>query len=275
MYLLLSTLFEDFTDGKDSIATIEIRVRLFLSAFDRLDQSTKLSRQALPRWVETYNYMCLLNIPDIVRKFGPYKNLYEGKFCGESFNRILKPIANRGAHRNRCFNVLRNIHREKAMSAVQQDFDNGDVSLDVPFPNNCEVTRSPIYRLAHRYGKKLVISSDYHKNLPLSTVIYKEKDDNTNTRCYGICFLFKARQILCPIVRNLETEVVIGLHMKYWYWELRTEVQYSRKLEAVDVVDYGLLLPLLCDPNCLGETLPANYYTITTYVWNAEKAVMY
>ena len=67
---------------------------------------------------------------------------YEGTYRGEGFNRILKPTANRSSHQNRSFNLLRNIHREKAMAAVQENFDTNHNILDMAGPIDLKLDRS-------------------------------------------------------------------------------------------------------------------------------------
>jgi len=34
-------------------------------------------------WISKYNYLCLLNIPDVMREFGPIRNYWEGGMFGE------------------------------------------------------------------------------------------------------------------------------------------------------------------------------------------------
>jgi hypothetical protein len=266
MYLLIAPLFQDSINPLEYANTLEIRIRLFLSAFDRLDLATRTSRYATPRWVTSYNFMCLLNIPGIVRRFGPFRNLYEGKYCGEAFNRVLKPMANRGSHRNRCFNLMRNLVREKAMAAIQENFEekreNGSEDLGG--------TRSSIYRMAHRYQSRRKLITHYQKNQPLSVLVFNENGD----RCYGICYIFKNQQLIYPIIRNPQTQIIVGGVMKYWFWNLLRSSSDSRKLETVTPIDYGILLPLTSDPSRPTWIPPSNYYTITSYVWNSEENII-
>lgn len=276
MFLVVSPLFQESIDPASYADTLDLRIRLFLSAFDRLDMATRTHREAGPRWVSSYNFMCLLNIPALLRRFGPYRNLYEGKYCGEAFNRILKPTANRGSHRNRCFNLLRNMVREKSMSAIQENFDQHKIDSnkqeeeeDVSVKSSIE--RSTIYRMAHRYQRKRKMISHYNKLLPLSVLIYEE----LGTRYYGICYIYQNQLFVSPIQRDNTTEMTIGGALKYWHWLLLVSHKNVKKLENLSVIDYGILLPLRSDPNRPTWIPPPNYYTITTYLWNSEEAVTY
>jgi hypothetical protein len=267
---MVAPLFQESINPTDYADLLEVRIRLFLSAFDRLDMATRTSIYATPRWVTSYNFMCLLNIPNIVRRFGPFRNLYEGKYCGESFNRVLKPMANRGSHRNRCFNLMRNLVREKAMSAIQENFEkhlHGSLGNQPPTQ---DTSRSSIYRMAHRYQSRRTLFSHYNKNLPLSLLVFNENGE----RCYGICYIFDNKQFLCPMARNFETEIIVGGVMRYWFWNLSLPLSESRTLESITPIDYAILLPLTHDPSRPDWIPPANYYTITSYVWNSEEAIV-
>lgn len=271
MYQLIAALFQDSINPVEYANLLEVRIRLFLSAFDRLDLATRTTRTASPRWITSYNFMCLLNIPGIVRKFGPYRNLYEGKYCGEAFNRVLKPMANRGSHRNRCYNLMRNLAKEKAMSAIQENFENHEAFNNHHPCNNPEMERSSIYRMAHRYKTKRKAVSHYHKNVPLSVLIYMEEGE----RRYGVSYIVDNQQYFSPIVRDGSTEMVICGVLVFWHWELAKAASNNRKIESVSPIDYGVLLPLTYDPEQPGWTPPSNYYTITSYVWNSEDSLVY
>ena len=271
MFLLVSPLFQEYIDPLEYANLLDIRIRLFLSAFDCLDLATRTSRDSTPRWVTSYNFMCLLNIPNIVRRFGPFRNLYEGKYCGEAFNRVLKPMANRGSHRNRCNNLMQNLLREKAMSAIKEKFEEHHCNKENGELEDIKNGRSFIYRMAHRYQTRRKMVSHYHKNLPLSLLVYIKDGE----RCYGISYIRLNEQYYSPIVRDMNSEIVIGGVLKYWHWDLVRSTIDNSKLDTVKVVDYAILLPLKIDPLHPDCVPPPNYYTITTYVWNSESSLFY
>lgn len=286
MYLLISLLSESSTNGTDTVSRLHVAIRLYLSAFDRLDQNTRVKRTSLPSWVEKYNLMCLLNLPETVKKFGPLKNLYEGKYCGESFNRILKPKANRGSHKNRFFNLLRNLHCEKAMTAVQHDYDTEHVkrgeSEGTPdnyngrkrgADNNNREIRAGAERMKHCYRKKAVLNCAYTKHHPLSVIVYKPRENMSATKCFGACYVLKGKKYICPLVRVDESMIVVAGMLKYWYWEHKVCIADRQKLEDVDIVDYAILLPMNCNPDQMEEAIPANFYTISTFHWDKDSVV--
>jgi hypothetical protein len=270
LYLLVSLLFQEQINRDVDPNMLHVVIRLFLSSFDRLDMATRVSRTTQPRWLSSYNFLCLLNIPETVRGLGPYRNIYEGKYCGEGFNRILKPTANRTSHRNRSLNLLRNLHREKAMGAVQC---HSDLLLD-PVPRLPAITnRSRIYRMAHRYKNKEKAEQHYHRIIPISVLVYRTDTDPVQFRRYGMCFLKRCQVLIAPLVRDPESETVVGGWMTYWKFTLFSGLEDCLKIELLSISDYGILLPLTSDPSRIEEILPRNYYTITTHKWNSEQTI--
>ena len=276
MYLLLCELFQDSTTIDRSVPFLHAQIRLFLSSFDRLDLATRKSRKSPPRWLSSYNFMCLLNIPGMVEKFGPYRNLYEGKYCGERYNSVLKPCANRTSHRNRSTNILRNLIREKSMEAVQHNFDKQNASnISTPSQGH-QTNKSLIYRKAHRYKNITKARLHYDSNYPLSILIYKEATEEQSPRLYGLCYIWQHQVLVCPITRREGSEFLVGLSVKYWSWRLHLEPDGCRAIESIEVVDYGLLLPLNSDAARLRHNLQqGNYYTISTYRHNSEGTVLF
>jgi hypothetical protein len=64
---------------------------------ERLTKESKNGRhQMMPSWISCYNFLCLLNIPRVVRKYGPMRNLWEGGPVGEGFLRFVKPVMTQG-----------------------------------------------------------------------------------------------------------------------------------------------------------------------------------
>jgi hypothetical protein len=277
LFILVSLLFHDQTNGIGTCVWLKVAIRLYLSSFDRLDLATCLSRVADPRWLQSYNFMCLLNIPDTVMKYGPYRNLYEGKFCGEGFNRILKPTAIRSSHRNRSLNLLRNLHQQKAMGAVQHHYEQMElVDQNSAGDSSCDEgsNKKEIYRMAHRYQNRRKVLSHFHNNLPLSAIVYR-MPDAADVLGYAVCYVFKASLYLQELRPVEGSEVVIGGAVRFHQWQLVDRSPHSFALDSVVVADYALLLPMICDPQRAGQQLPPYFYMICTYLWNRENSVKY
>jgi hypothetical protein len=70
------------------IKKVEAVIRLFLIRLDNLDR--KIDTSLIPTWIRQYNNLCLLNIPNIMKKYSTMRNVWEGGVDGESYLRIVK-----------------------------------------------------------------------------------------------------------------------------------------------------------------------------------------
>jgi hypothetical protein len=72
----------------DDITRVEAIIRMFLIRYDRID--ILLGDGPTPAWIQQYNMLCLLNLPDTMRKYGSIRNLWEGGRDGESYLKTVK-----------------------------------------------------------------------------------------------------------------------------------------------------------------------------------------
>ena len=63
---------------KEDIHIADVKIRIFLTLFARIDQKIRQKNEK-PKWITSYNFLCLLNIPEMMENFGPVRNLWEGK----------------------------------------------------------------------------------------------------------------------------------------------------------------------------------------------------
>lgn len=89
-----------------SIDDTERHIKIFLSAFHELDidllnvgaADDNNDKKIKPKVQTTANLSCLLNIPDIMRRFGPPRLYWEGSFRGEGILGKVKEIFTQGTH---------------------------------------------------------------------------------------------------------------------------------------------------------------------------------
>ena len=67
----------------DDITRVESLIRFFLIRYDRID--VLLDDGTIPAWIQQFNMLCLLNLPDTMRKYGSVCNLWEGGKDGKLF----------------------------------------------------------------------------------------------------------------------------------------------------------------------------------------------
>ena len=72
----------------EDIEYVELVIRKFLILYDAMDKA--MMKKGSPSWMTQYNFLCLLNIPDVMRQFGCMRNMWEGGVEGEGFLRSFK-----------------------------------------------------------------------------------------------------------------------------------------------------------------------------------------
>lgn len=73
----------------DEIDYIELLIRKYLNYYNILDKEVA-NENDTPTWMTQYNFLCILNIPNIMRQFGCCRNIWEGGVEGEGFLRKYK-----------------------------------------------------------------------------------------------------------------------------------------------------------------------------------------
>ena len=59
------------------VEDVEKHIKIFLSCFEIFDRQLRGPGEK-PTWLSSYNFICLLNLPGMLRRFGPLRNLWEG-----------------------------------------------------------------------------------------------------------------------------------------------------------------------------------------------------
>ena len=57
---------------------IERHIHIILNCFEVMDMELRVTEEA-PTWITSYNFLYLLNLPDMLQKFGLLQNLWEGR----------------------------------------------------------------------------------------------------------------------------------------------------------------------------------------------------
>lgn len=94
-----------------------VLIKWFLHKFDVLDVSLRRGKDS-PAIISKYNFMCLMNIPLIMERFGPIRNLWEGGFRGEGFLRITKPLVTQGLKLGWESHLMKKLLRNKALDTL-------------------------------------------------------------------------------------------------------------------------------------------------------------
>ena len=101
----------------EHIVDIERHIKIFLSSFETFDANMRADKDK-PTWISSYNFICLLNLPDVIREFGPLRNLWEGGGQGEKFLRLVKPKWH-GYRKNWQLNMMDSLLQQIAMRRIE------------------------------------------------------------------------------------------------------------------------------------------------------------
>ena len=75
--------------NKTVCCLMEYKIKTFLTHFAKLDKQVNPIRDK-PTWVTSYNFSSLLNLPGIMSRYGPLRNLWEGGNQGEGILKYVK-----------------------------------------------------------------------------------------------------------------------------------------------------------------------------------------
>ena len=108
------------------VADCERHIKVFLNAFHAFDLRFD-KKDDIPSWISSYNFMCLLNLPSVMERFGPLRLLFEGGKNGEGVLPPLKDHLSMGLRKNWPVNVITNILRDKSMDYLKDEMgDSGE-----------------------------------------------------------------------------------------------------------------------------------------------------
>ena len=74
---LIALLMVDSITEESYYGDVDCSIRVFLTHF--ADMDAKLQRKAeTPSWLSSYNFLSLLNLPDVIREYGPLQVIWAG-----------------------------------------------------------------------------------------------------------------------------------------------------------------------------------------------------
>ena len=126
MHAMISRLMRR-TVNDEKIRDCERHIHLFLSYFSKFDSDLRGEQKRT--WVRSYNFMSLLNLPDILKKYGPLRNLWEGGGQGERVLSVVKPSWC-GYRKNWMPNMLDRMLRQMAVERIKSKQRSGNLKID-------------------------------------------------------------------------------------------------------------------------------------------------
>jgi hypothetical protein len=287
MVVMFTTLLQPSVDGDAHSRILSLRIRLFLNyvvavekPLHRKKKNSKISgkkqsrntqeqmgnqellvtqestiQDSQPYWLSHFNFLSLLNLPEILREFGSMRNYFEGKYLGERYVQEVKNARRQCGARNVTESVLRKLHEGKAIEAV--------------VANQSSKVKS--YRMTE-------VGNQKKKQLTGNVRIYRTEDDarvsflsrkpisvlQSMKNEFGLLFYKNGSNRgeinFLKILQSVE-EVSVHQGMRYWRWNLTETIL---EFDDWEVRDFAVLLPK-SGSLTTGEI---DGYTVVTKEWS-------
>jgi hypothetical protein len=297
MVILLTTLMQPSVNGEEHKDILELRTRIFLNAVDDFERplrkkkddrikiefdkkeaerkkkeeeyikrgrtgkkpprKTELTLSA-PVWLDKYNFLSLLNLPEVIREFGSPRNYFEGKYLGERFVQEVKNMRERCPPKHVLPNLLRKLHEGKSIESMARMQSNKLQTMrSTESGRRRDPVRQEILGNVKVYPSMESASVSFYSKAVMSLVETQEKG-------FGILFYGngnKRGKIFFRHVERLDFEHSEMHGIRYWKWVL---LPGENLLHDLTIIDYVVLLPksVLDNDVILGE------YTMVTKEWS-------
>jgi hypothetical protein len=224
---LISLVMIEEIPNSECYLRLERKIRIFLTHF--ADMEDQLPRKKdLPQWVSSYNFLSLLNLPDVIRQYGPIRNIWEGGPQGEGVLRFVKPNMLNGMRRAWELSTMKTLMRKKAMEHV------------------INTTVGTVASRQLRRGDDTKLFQDYR--MDLASVDAMLRDNKKLISCiqlvdgrWGIVWIHHSSQHLVAL--TLSPLVLTRAGLNYYFWE-RNLASNPELLNGQPVAAAAILLPL-------------------------------
>lgn len=243
--------------SEEAVLDLERHVKIFLNVLENFDKGKRAHLARNTHLIaDVSNYICLLRVPENMKRFGPLRCLWEGSGMGEGILRRLKYLVS-GLTGNWASNTLTRFLRRKAYELVMGLF--GFEEDDEEDPDEESIRER--YRTFHQYTDLTEITSSFNKGEPLSVIGLADGQFGIIRKKFQRGGVTNEASFI-PIQRGQFSEEVCGA--AYFHWECM-QPQPSNE-HHVDwkshIAHVCLLLPRL---NGRGESAKdQTYYLITT-----------
>jgi hypothetical protein len=251
------------------LSDLERHIKIFLNAYEVFDRANRTS-QGIPSWVSSYNFCCLLNYPNVIKEFGPLRNLWEGGGMGEKVLRLVKPNWY-GFRKNWQINKLDQVLRKMAMIKMTgnkkttgedelekemtddlgylSDSSADETECDQPNSQNCRFSG-----LIKVYKNREELMRMIQMGYPLSVVRLNSE------RFYCVC----KKGITVEVTRTQYLESICGASYHKWT-VVENNVHIYANVERNNIQNYCVLLPKLSPTGVASEF---QVYTLIDSEWN-------
>ena len=240
-----------------TVNVTERLLRIFLTHTYDFVEEMKLREDSKPSWLTSYNFVCLLNLPQQIEMLGPVRNRYEGGCRGEGYLRSVKGHVRGTSRPNWPKNLLTTLLQQRTISLIGMDApeeeshtivddDSSDTSsLSAGGERRLDLCAFKTYK-----SKAEVLALLSQAQEALSVILVLDEADEPGVL---ICYYQQKVRMACRLAIDGEGRQEGGLH--YFSYVVDSSDDY----EAMELIGhmYGVLLPLPGKP----------VYTMVTDDW--------
>jgi hypothetical protein len=180
-----------------------------------------------------YNFPCLLNLVEIIRRFGPLRNVWEGGYQGEGYLRKTKRTLSNGLRKNWQVNSMERMLESTALDVIT---DRTCTDLMRFEERTTCLSDSYIYTGIGMLHRKLT------EGAPLSVVLLENNSFGCLLRNFDLQQPEEELQYrFVEIDRGPHDSRINGLDYFRWQFDLQSHV--IRFLDVGDMLGFGILLP--------------------------------
>jgi hypothetical protein len=201
-----------------------------------------------------YNYLSLLNLPEVIQEFGSARNYFEGKFLGERYVQEVKNTRKGLPTTNLAFTLLRKLHEGKALEAMVET--RSDVLKTFRATDAGDTNKRRLNGCVRVYRNEETARLAFYSYQPISLV-------KCTNDVFGILYYHNGcnrGEIRMLKLLHLDNESTVRHGLRYWVWEISTETTLI--FADLETEDYVVLLPKFG-----GEVL-SKEYTMVTKEWS-------
>jgi hypothetical protein len=226
---LISILMVEEIPNFEYYMLLERKIRIFLCHFADMEEQMP-QKKGLPQWLSSYNFLSLLNLPEVVRQFGPLRNLWEGGPQGEGILRFVKPNMLNGMRRSWELSSMSTLMWKKALDYVV----NSDVGTAASRPEG-----SSTDKMYHVYPLHAFAIDPLLREAE-TAVSCVQADDG---RWGIVCGKSRGSEYFHEVDRAAGPMVLSGLN--YFLWLRPLGEEDGVPVDDLTIIAFGLLLPLL------------------------------
>jgi hypothetical protein len=259
MVLMCATMMQPHVEGIETKNILSLRIRIFLGELEKFDGALRSPKQK-PVWLSCSNFVCLLNLPESIARFGPMRMYYEGKYLGEKFLQEVKETRVHCPPSNLYYNVLKKMHQGKAIDLLAERHDDEDL-VTYRGTDLCKTARQELTGNTRVQAKNAEVVTKFNEHKSISFVICKVGMDVQ----FRILFYKGSSRGKVMARRLLKSEESMDRHgLQYWKWQLVDDII---PFEDMRVEDYGVLLPLIPTDN-MEDGEEKGLYSMATKNWS-------